>query len=47
MREFRKRLIRKWATYGDAPWSSGECRGLTAMVLGREFNSRVRLKLDG
>ncbi len=28
---------------GEAPWSSGECQGLTvwAMVLGCEFNSQV------
>jgi hypothetical protein len=32
--------------FGEAPWSSGECWGLTvwAMVLGHEFNSWVRLK---
>jgi hypothetical protein len=34
---------------GKAPWSSGECCGLTtrAMVLGHGFESQLCLKLDG
>jgi hypothetical protein len=39
-------LYFKFLFTGEAPWSSGERQGLTvwAMVLGRGFNSQVRLK---
>ncbi len=38
--------VRSNVKWGEAPWSSGERQGLRAwaMVLGREFNSQVRLK---
>ena len=42
-----KKCDRKYLhQFGEAPWSSGEHRGLTiqAMVLGRGFETRLHLK---